>query len=252
MNRGGAIPIPTWKKMWSIQEKILRSQNRAEVVTTFFRELKKIIPHRSSIYFPIDIPTQTPNQTGAISDNIPDYKERLTRFFEYYYKLDPFFKLYPQPNINKVMTTTDVVEDFDKYRKSEFYVDFLKPQGVFYGMVSQFGFNGRPVGGFSLHRGPEDSEFTERDKAIFTNFAPLVGFMLYSFELKANMSANQEKELTSHPSFRFSPREEEVTMYLTQGLKNNEIADRMFISVSTVKNHLQSMFRKTNTKTARD
>ncbi|MDR0519471.1 MAG: LuxR C-terminal-related transcriptional regulator [Clostridiales Family XIII bacterium] len=45
-----------------------------------------------------------------------------------------------------------------------------------------------------------------------------------------------------------SPKEREVTLLVAQGLTNQQIADRMFIAISTVKSHLQRIFEKSNVK----
>jgi len=45
-----------------------------------------------------------------------------------------------------------------------------------------------------------------------------------------------------------TPKEREVTMLISQGLTNQQIANRMFISLSTVKSHTQRIFRKSNVK----
>ncbi len=44
--------------------------------------------------------------------------------------------------------------------------------------------------------------------------------------------------------FNLSPREIEVVSQLVKGLKNHEIAQKLFISLFTVENHLRSIFRK--------
>ena len=41
-----------------------------------------------------------------------------------------------------------------------------------------------------------------------------------------------------------SPREAEVLALITQGLSNQEIADRVFISINTVKTYIRSAYRK--------
>ncbi|HBK87270.1 MAG: LuxR C-terminal-related transcriptional regulator [Cyclobacteriaceae bacterium] len=43
-----------------------------------------------------------------------------------------------------------------------------------------------------------------------------------------------------------SKREQEVLTWLAQGLSNQEIADKMFVSVNTVKTHLSNLFQKLN------
>jgi DNA-binding CsgD family transcriptional regulator len=45
-----------------------------------------------------------------------------------------------------------------------------------------------------------------------------------------------------------SPRELEVLTFIADGLTNREIADRLFVSFSTVKKHIQHIYAKLNTK----
>ncbi len=44
--------------------------------------------------------------------------------------------------------------------------------------------------------------------------------------------------------YGLSSREAEVLNYISQGMKNQEIADKMFVSLSTVKTHTMSIFDK--------
>jgi DNA-binding NarL/FixJ family response regulator len=43
-----------------------------------------------------------------------------------------------------------------------------------------------------------------------------------------------------------SPREDEIVAFVSQGFKNKEMAEKMFISEQTVKNHLHNIFDKLN------
>ena len=43
-----------------------------------------------------------------------------------------------------------------------------------------------------------------------------------------------------------SDREREVALLAAEGLRNREIAQRLFISEETVKSHIRSVFNKTN------
>lgn len=56
----------------------------------------------------------------------------------------------------------------------------------------------------------------------------------------------ESKKLGSEISDKYdlSSREKEVLTYITQGLKNQEIADKMFVSISTIKTHTKNIFEK--------
>ncbi len=54
---------------------------------------------------------------------------------------------------------------------------------------------------------------------------------------------------TSSSLFNFlSEREKEIAILISEGLSNNEIGDKLFISESTVKSHISTIFNKTKTK----
>ncbi len=60
---------------------------------------------------------------------------------------------------------------------------------------------------------------------------------------KENKKGN-EKISDKVENYGLSSREKEVLNYITQGLKNQEIADKMFVSLSTIKTHTQNIFDK--------
>jgi DNA-binding CsgD family transcriptional regulator len=59
----------------------------------------------------------------------------------------------------------------------------------------------------------------------------------------------QEDQQAAFDRFGLSPREREVCLLLFEGLSNQDIADRLFVSHNTIKTHLQNLFRKTQTAT---
>ncbi len=54
---------------------------------------------------------------------------------------------------------------------------------------------------------------------------------------------NVKQKPMENPS-QLSPREKELLVLLAKGLKNNEIADELYVSVSTIKNHLRLLFKR--------
>ncbi len=53
---------------------------------------------------------------------------------------------------------------------------------------------------------------------------------------------------TTMPSSKLTPREEQLSYLVAQGLSNKEIATRLNLSLQTVKNHVHSILRKTQSK----
>ena len=47
---------------------------------------------------------------------------------------------------------------------------------------------------------------------------------------------------------RLTKKELEALMYITEGLNNAEIADKMYVSIHTVKFYIKNIFQKLNAK----
>ncbi len=57
-----------------------------------------------------------------------------------------------------------------------------------------------------------------------------------------------ERQRITAPACPLTPRELEILEQVSAGLSNQEVADRLFVSVSTVKTHLQSIYAKLEVK----
>ena len=70
---------------------------------------------------------------------------------------------------------------------------------------------------------------------------------------RVNELAQQFEEVASIPELvEFTPRERQVLELVAQDLTNQEIADRLFIEVGTVKNHVHSILQKLNVNSRYD
>ena len=76
------------------------------------------------------------------------------------------------------------------------------------------------------------------------------GILMYYFG--AYVLADWEATPAVNPTFveeyRISAREREVIPLLNQGLSNREIAEKLFVSLATVKTHIHNIYEKTGTK----
>jgi DNA-binding CsgD family transcriptional regulator len=63
-------------------------------------------------------------------------------------------------------------------------------------------------------------------------------------ELLRNNNETRVLSAESFPDFGFTAREKEIVTLMIDGLSNEEIAETLFISVHTVKNHVTSIFRR--------
>ncbi|HUG87047.1 MAG TPA: response regulator transcription factor [Euzebya sp.] len=66
--------------------------------------------------------------------------------------------------------------------------------------------------------------------------------------LLAAFAATHRGQPPPEPVDRLTDREEEVLLHVARGWTNPEIADALYISISTVKTHLASLMRKLNAR----
>jgi DNA-binding CsgD family transcriptional regulator len=77
---------------------------------------------------------------------------------------------------------------------------------------------------------------------------PKVEKVIVEKEIYLRATENFEPNRTQIEHFQLSKRELEILQQMAQGSSNQEIADALFISLSTVKSHNQSLFEKLDVK----
>lgn len=74
----------------------------------------------------------------------------------------------------------------------------------------------------------------------------ILGLWLGSRSL--NSKEQRREKAFDHTKIGLSTRETEVLELLSQGLSNQEIADRLYVSLNTAKTHISSIYSKLNVK----
>ena len=87
----------------------------------------------------------------------------------------------------------------------------------------------------------------------FINSLFLVPFILIviSFGVFLEQLKRREKE-NKIDSFNLSPKEKEVIILILEKKKNQEIADQMFVELSTIKTHINKAYKKIGVKNRKE
>jgi DNA-binding CsgD family transcriptional regulator len=98
------------------------------------------------------------------------------------------------------------------------------------------------------HRGDSDSFQAEVWFSTWTDGKnPKLAAIIADMS-EETFALEQTQEQADAPKIELTPREQEILSFIVQGLAHKEIADRLSLSESTVKNTLQGLFNKTGVR----
>jgi DNA-binding CsgD family transcriptional regulator len=105
--------------------------------------------------------------------------------------------------------------------------------------------------------GPRELPITPAAGSLLVSSIPHLlfgGILMYYFGayVLAERQAPAEVKGAFVGDYGISPREREVISLLNLGLSNREIAEKLFVSLATVKTHLHNIYEKTGTKSRYD
>ncbi|NOT77277.1 MAG: winged helix-turn-helix transcriptional regulator [Cyclobacteriaceae bacterium] len=85
-------------------------------------------------------------------------------------------------------------------------------------------------------------------------YVGVIAILFTALGVWVGLRLTRKKVVVTYPDFKLdsetlnrlsiSKREQEVLELISQGLSNQEIADKLFVSVSTIKSHLSNLFQK--------
>ncbi|MFN6546387.1 helix-turn-helix transcriptional regulator [Mycolicibacterium nivoides] len=155
----------------------------------------------------------------------------------YFHELDPFHPRRFAGSGAELATSSDLGQRLDR---TDYYAGFFRPMGYRYEAELYLRHAGRIVAGVSLLKSAKDGDFT-KDEIQFLQKSH--GFVEQSYCMLGQLpSAPNSSAVAEH--WQLSARERDVVELLAQGASNGDISRALFISVPTVKSHLQHVYRK--------
>ena len=107
--------------------------------------------------------------------------------------------------------------------------------------------NGRPIEAIPDPSGSTVPVYFQSERGVYRIRATQMGKGREKVIILAPILSDEHLESRSS-TFGFSKRENQVVSLLSRGFSNKEIAERLFISEDTVKNHLRHIFEKAKVK----
>lgn len=124
-------------------------------------------------------------------------------------------------------------------RTSPYYVEQLRTGN---NLTCVFFHEGKNLGFIELNRERESGDFDDREVQVMQVVEPHITNRLAMWRVRSSCTSG---EALFSKRFGISSREGDVVRCVISGASNVEIADELCVGISTVKKHLESVFRKT-------
>ncbi len=175
-------------------------------------------------------------------------REKFKRYVDESYTEEYIKYLYDFSTKTPIYHDTSVL--MDNIRQfTPFYANFLEPSGCFYGAGILFIRNNRIIGILELFRNKKVADFTERDIYVFNVLKEHIENIISKMMQKSQSGALDEKRFLSMKiRYELTDREDEILRLLSSSASNQNIADQLIISASTVKKHIYNIYSKTGVK----
>jgi DNA-binding CsgD family transcriptional regulator len=165
----------------------------------------------------------------------------LDRWVRYYSRHDPF----QQEGLSRsIVCKIDDILPYKRWVNLKIYNEFYRPQNIHYKMSMHLSSSSKVLGLIGIFRPKEHQDFSENDVAKARILAPHLTTALENAiqlqRLSSRTLAIEEYQLTK--------REVEIVRCVCQGLTNDQIGERLYISRFTVETHLKNIFDKTGVK----
>lgn len=188
---------------------------------------------------------QTDNHNVRVHDmmsrGVPaTYKEKFLK--DQFYD-DPYFYGWSFFKETTTFRDTDMMPD-DFRTKSTMFKEIYEPQGIYYALRSHLVYKQQAVGNISIFNSKERGDFSERDVYILSMIGPHISFKMGQLLEKLEAKADEAGIDEAVERFGFTAREREIVDYLLEGIPDAALADKLYISPSTLKKHIYNIYKK--------
>jgi DNA-binding CsgD family transcriptional regulator len=213
MDSNSVLSIEDLKRLLELSSSISVGLGVDEFRHKVLTLMMSMIPSHSGNFFLADREAKSINLSSPYTIGI---KEQSLRAFESYYQyLDPFI----QRPLNQLGVTllTEIVNR-EKFLQSKYYLEFLKPQGIYHQMSFSLCVGHRLVGVVALFRSSDQPSYGEKEKQKAELMMPCLANGLERaliFEHTARKTWILESSLRGHGSPGFFVLDRDMRMVFT-------------------------------------
>lgn len=244
----GTLSSRTWKQIYGLIGELESVRSRSELLGGFAEEIQKLIPYDTAHGGLIDPTTWQFKNEPFSARGISNYQSIVNIYMSHYVKLDPLRRRTLNVRFANIpVSHSDFFSSKKRFKNSEFYWDFLKSvANVDSGLGCLWVADRIPQAAFALHRETGTREFSIRERAIYQTLAPRLAYMMQMLsEVETIRAIGKTSDEQSGIGLEMlTPRQLEITSYVTRGDSNKEVAKSCNISEQTVKDHLKSIYKK--------
>ncbi len=220
----------------------LHSQRRTEDIQTGTLErLLQVIPHRMSFFDLCCVSNErlsffNPISTTMNDDDLSDYYQQ--------YELSDYVTWCFTSAKPIIYRDSDMISP-DTREHSLIYQEWMKPLNIHYSMGCTIVHEGTIFGSITLFRSKQTGDFSVEDVQLLTEFNRHLGVHFSLLWPDGVFPDGRNENLAAFArSCNLTEREEDVMRLVAEGHTNREIGHTLFISESTVKKHVNALYRK--------
>lgn len=173
-------------------------------------------------------------------------EEHLKEYFNYYQHLDYISWIYTQKTAI-VYKETDYIDKRIR-EETEIFKNWMLPMNCYYTAGASIMNKGTFFGSVTLFRQKSSGDFTEIELEILDVLNHHLSSKLYQ-NYPNGIKENRAKQNDYQSKYNFTDREVEIIEQVLEGLNNQEVSQRLYISENTVKKHLSNIYKKLEVKT---
>lgn len=142
-----------------------------------------------------------------------------------------------------VYRESDIIHE-GKRIESEYYKKVYVPNNWHYSLQIILAYENEFVGVITLYRLSGKRDFSYRDSLIMDLLKDHMAYRIYIEKEKYKKLGKKVSILEAVERYKLTKREQDTLNYMMQGLNNEQMCGKLFISNNTLKKHILNIYRK--------